>query len=447
MPILIGLSVPVLRRQAMQGGRSGDVPTAVPRARREARRRGRPVLRRLLRLRRGRDAARYHEARCRARGEASGTRLRRRAPGDGNVVHRERHRCRLHAHRPIEAGRVRVLLVARLLGTVPASTARSRSPCPSGGAARTPAPVLPAVARLLAVEHRQGSLDDVQPRDRRVRRGEDPHDATWRGILCCVAGLWLPGWSARTWRRWSPCRSRLRWSRGRARRSSESSRPIVKGVFDRRRRDLRGRAGRPLGSVPPGRRIDTSRGRLDADRRAEPHVEGGSSFSPSIVDSPARAPSRRSPCCSARSSSRRTTSSRSWRRSRGPPCWSSALPVPMGDRCLAVASTAAVRRVLSRLHVLFIVAFSSFANFGLLARERVQLYPLFLVLFSIPPATLTTSVPSSHVRGPKPSACERCRTERSGRSMASGCCCWRSRSARSCSSPPGTAVPQDRSWR
>jgi hypothetical protein len=35
---------------------------------------------------------------------------------------------------------------------------------------------------------------------------------------------------------------------------------------------------------------------------------------------------------------------------------------------------------------LFIVAYSSFANFGLLARQRVQLYPLFLVLFSIPPA-------------------------------------------------------------
>jgi hypothetical protein len=36
--------------------------------------------------------------------------------------------------------------------------------------------------------------------------------------------------------------------------------------------------------------------------------------------------------------------------------------------------------------ILFIAGFSSFANFGLLARERVQLYPLFLVLFSIPPA-------------------------------------------------------------
>ncbi len=37
--------------------------------------------------------------------------------------------------------------------------------------------------------------------------------------------------------------------------------------------------------------------------------------------------------------------------------------------------------------VLFIVAYSSYANFGLLARQRVQVYPLFLVLFSIPPAT------------------------------------------------------------
>ncbi len=36
--------------------------------------------------------------------------------------------------------------------------------------------------------------------------------------------------------------------------------------------------------------------------------------------------------------------------------------------------------------VLFIIAFSSFANFGLLTRERVQLYPLFLVLISIPPS-------------------------------------------------------------
>jgi hypothetical protein len=34
---------------------------------------------------------------------------------------------------------------------------------------------------------------------------------------------------------------------------------------------------------------------------------------------------------------------------------------------------------------LFIVAFSAFANFGLLARERVQMLPLFLVLLCVPP--------------------------------------------------------------
>lgn len=36
---------------------------------------------------------------------------------------------------------------------------------------------------------------------------------------------------------------------------------------------------------------------------------------------------------------------------------------------------------------LFILAFSSFANFGLLARERVQLLPFFIVLLSVPPRT------------------------------------------------------------
>ena len=53
--------------------------------------------------------------------------------------------------------------------------------------------------------------------------------------------------------------------------------------------------------------------------------------------------------------------------------------------------------------LLFIVAFSSFSNFGLLARERVQLYPLFLVLLAIPPAIVgphhTRSVPISEPLG------------------------------------------------
>ncbi len=36
---------------------------------------------------------------------------------------------------------------------------------------------------------------------------------------------------------------------------------------------------------------------------------------------------------------------------------------------------------------LFVLAFSSFANFGLLARERVQLLPFFMILLAIPPRT------------------------------------------------------------
>jgi hypothetical protein len=34
---------------------------------------------------------------------------------------------------------------------------------------------------------------------------------------------------------------------------------------------------------------------------------------------------------------------------------------------------------------LSIIAFSAFANFGLLDRERVQILPLYLVLLSVPP--------------------------------------------------------------
>ena len=34
---------------------------------------------------------------------------------------------------------------------------------------------------------------------------------------------------------------------------------------------------------------------------------------------------------------------------------------------------------------LFVIAFSSFSNFGLLARERVQLLPILLVFLAIPP--------------------------------------------------------------
>ncbi len=97
---------------------------------------------------------------------------------DRDAVHRERDRRRVRDHRPVEAGRVRLLLVARVLGAVPllprVHDRGARGPAPF---VRPPA-VLPPVAGVLAVEHRQGGLDDVQPGDRRVRRRQDPHAAT-----------------------------------------------------------------------------------------------------------------------------------------------------------------------------------------------------------------------------------------------------------------------------
>jgi hypothetical protein len=44
--------------------------------------------------------------------------------------------------------------------------------------------------------------------------------------------------------------------------------------------------------------------------------------------------------------------------------------------------------------VLFVIAFSSFGNFGILARERCQLLPFFLVLLAVP------GVRSRRARGP-----------------------------------------------
>jgi hypothetical protein len=65
--------------------------------------------------------------------------------------------------------------------------------------------------------------------------------------------------------------------------------------------------------------------------------------------------------------------------------------------CLTIARRRAIWRAVRHLRrwpyvvfvliysALFIVAFSSIANFGILARERVQLLPFFLVLLAVPP--------------------------------------------------------------
>jgi hypothetical protein len=48
---------------------------------------------------------------------------------------------------------------------------------------------------------------------------------------------------------------------------------------------------------------------------------------------------------------------------------------------------------------IFIIAFASFPNFGLLARERVQVLPFYLVFLSIPPPTGRPREASSEARG------------------------------------------------
>jgi hypothetical protein len=47
---------------------------------------------------------------------------------------------------------------------------------------------------------------------------------------------------------------------------------------------------------------------------------------------------------------------------------------------------------------IFVVAFSGFANFGLLARERVQMFPLALVALAVPPPKEKEEARPRHAR-------------------------------------------------
>jgi hypothetical protein len=60
---------------------------------------------------------------------------------------------------------------------------------------------------------------------------------------------------------------------------------------------------------------------------------------------------------------------------------------------------------------MFVVAFSTVANFGLLARQRVQLLPMYLVLFSIPPPK-EAEMASEQGHGSAPGAGERSQRSR-----------------------------------
>jgi hypothetical protein len=117
---------------------------------------------------------------------------------------------------------------------------------------------------------------------------------------------------------------------------------------------------------------------------------GGSAFSSSVVDSPAQAP------LAALTVLFRPTIFEAHN--------TQALLAAMESAVLALVCLLRVRWAFAALRsvrrspyvsfclaysALFIIAFSSFSNFGLLARQRVQLFPLFLVLFAIPPRPRT----------------------------------------------------------
>jgi hypothetical protein len=122
-------------------------------------------------------------------------------------------------------------------------------------------------------------------------------------------------------------------------------------------------------------------------------LAGGSSFVPSILESPTRAPVAivtvlfRPLVTEAHNAQ--------------------ALAAALEGTFLLVLSLIRIRWIIAALRSVrrqpyvafaaayagvFILAFSSFANFGLLARERVQLFPLYLVLLTIPHPKRKTTV-------------------------------------------------------
>jgi hypothetical protein len=135
-----------------------------------------------------------------------------------------------------------------------------------------------------------------------------------------------------------------------------------------------------------GEGIDTGGGvRSTLQQTAERTSAGESEFSPSILESPARAPI--------------AVATVLFRPFIFEAHNTQSLVAAVEGSLLVLLSLirlpwffAAVRRVRESPYIafavayvaMFIVAFSSFSNFGILARERVQLFPLYLVLFSIP---------------------------------------------------------------
>ena len=211
--------------------------------------------------------------------------------------------------------------------------------------------------------------------------------ATWRGLIICGVGLWAAGMVRPHMAALVAVSLAAAVITRKSKTELRELAPIVKGgaivivavlaavLVVRTDRFLQDRGSIPaVGSTP--RSVMSRAERPKGGRRSSPR---------SWI--PRRGPrSRPSPCCSAPSSSRPTTCRGSWRRSRGPRCWSSVWLGSAGDGRRSRSLRRQPYVVFCFVYtVLFIVAYSSYANFGLLARQRVQLYPLFLVLLSIPP--------------------------------------------------------------
>lgn len=213
--------------------------------------------------------------------------------------------------------------------------------------------------------------------------------ATWRGLIICGVGLWAAGMVRPHMAALVAVSLAAAVITRKSKTELRELAPIVKGgsiiivavlavvLVVRMDRFLQG-AG-----------IDTSGGvdstLSDVESRT---AEGGSSFVPSILDSPVRAPLA-AVTVLFRPFVFETHNLQ-------------ALLAAIEGTALMIFclvrfrwAMAAIRSLRRQPYVvfcfiytgLFIAAYSSYANFGLLARQRVQLYPLFLVLLSISAVT------------------------------------------------------------
>ena len=156
-----------------EGARPGALQAAAVRAGGKAHRERDPILRCVLRIRWRRRRQPLSRCRYGLGGAVPPSGLQQLPLRHRNTVHGGHHRCHLRDHRADQNGRVLVLLLARVLGIVLLlSRVHYRR---AGGPAPTVclSGVLHAFALVLAVEHRQGGVDDVRPGGCRVWRRED----------------------------------------------------------------------------------------------------------------------------------------------------------------------------------------------------------------------------------------------------------------------------------